>query len=601
MMPNAGPHILIVDDRAENLLALEAILEPLGHRIVRAGSGEEALRAVLRHDFAVILLDVQMPGMNGFETATVLKSRARSRHTPIIFLTAISKEERFVYEGYSVGAVDYMPKPLQPDILRSKVTVFVELWQKNREIARQAELLRSSERRELEYRHAAQLRETEARAAQILETATEAIITFDAEHHIVVFNRAAEQMFGMPAAVATARGVEALLHPSARSQFLHHLHVRQGKERRAMPRPEIYTALRSDGVEFPFEASLSGLDLGDGAVFTLIGRDVSERQRAEQALRTQAVELANTMAELTSLNDELQRRQGELERAINSRSRFYASMSHELRTPINAILGYSSLLLDRVYGELNDTQIQGIERTKRAAKHLLELVNDVLDLSKIEAGKLELQFEVVPFPALIDDLFITMQPLADQHGCDLDLEIRGEPRSITSDPRRVRQILLNLVSNAIKFGREKPVRVIYGATEEGGIEVAVVDQGPGIAPDDLARIFEEFVQLPATSTAEGTGLGLPISRRFAVLLGGAITVDSAPGAGSTFRLWLPATPPQARYTDLSAASVAVVVTEATLPGHEPAVPAGHAAAETEGDPSDDAGTGPAGDPTAMVA
>ncbi len=188
--------LLLVDDRPENLLALEALLEPLGQEIVRASSGEEALRAVLQHDFAVILLDVQMPGMNGFETAGLLKSRARSRATPIIFLTAINKEERFVAEGYSVGAVDYMSKPLQPEILRSKVAVFVDLWLKGQQLREQAELLRESERRELELRHAAAIRETEARAAQIVGSATDAIITFDAARRITLFNRAAEIISG---------------------------------------------------------------------------------------------------------------------------------------------------------------------------------------------------------------------------------------------------------------------------------------------------------------------------------------------------------------------------------------------------------------------
>ena len=145
--------ILLVDDRPENLLALEAILEPLGHQLVRAQSGEEALRAVLKHDFAVILLDVHMPGIDGFETARLIKSRERTRYIPIIFLTAISKDEEYIFEGYSVGAVDYMTKPFKPDILRSKVSVFVDLYQKQRQIASQAELLRESEKRDLEMRH----------------------------------------------------------------------------------------------------------------------------------------------------------------------------------------------------------------------------------------------------------------------------------------------------------------------------------------------------------------------------------------------------------------------------------------------------------------
>jgi two-component system, sensor histidine kinase len=143
--------ILLVDDRPENLLALEAILEGHGYQLMRANSGEEALKQVLRHDFAVILLDVQMPGMSGFETAEMIKRRDKSRHVPIIFLTAISKDDQYVFAGYAAGAVDYLFKPFNPDILRSKVAVFVELWQKRQQIQRQAELLREAEQREREH------------------------------------------------------------------------------------------------------------------------------------------------------------------------------------------------------------------------------------------------------------------------------------------------------------------------------------------------------------------------------------------------------------------------------------------------------------------
>src|SRR3954470_18669762 len=155
--------LLLVDDRPENLLALEAILEPLGQNLVRANSGPEALRHVLAEEFAAILLDVQMPGMNGFEVAEIIKSRERSRTIPIIFLSAINKEEAYVFKGYSMGAVDYVFKPFNPDVLRSKVSVFVDLFVKQRELQRQAELLREAQKRELQLEHRTSLLEAEAR------------------------------------------------------------------------------------------------------------------------------------------------------------------------------------------------------------------------------------------------------------------------------------------------------------------------------------------------------------------------------------------------------------------------------------------------------
>src|SRR5687767_10361945 len=187
--------LLLVDDRPEKLLALEAILEPLGQDLVRADSGPEALRQVLVKDFAAILLDVQMPGMNGFETAELIKSRERSRYIPIIFLTAISTEEQYVFHGYSVGAVDYIAKPFKPEILIAKVSVFVDLYQKSRQIREQARLLREGERRELELQHRAELLESEARLSEIVSSAMDAIITFDEQCHVTLFNSAAERMF----------------------------------------------------------------------------------------------------------------------------------------------------------------------------------------------------------------------------------------------------------------------------------------------------------------------------------------------------------------------------------------------------------------------
>src|SRR5690349_11003730 len=173
--------ILLVDDRPENLLALEAILSALDQTLVRASSGEEALKHLLTDDFAVILMDVQMPGMDGFETAALIKQRERSRHIPIIFVTAISKDERYAFQGYSAGAVDYIRKPFDPDILRSKVMVFVDLFNKSEQLKRQAELLRLSEQREaerrriereraMEQRYLAELAEREAQLSQFKTT-----------------------------------------------------------------------------------------------------------------------------------------------------------------------------------------------------------------------------------------------------------------------------------------------------------------------------------------------------------------------------------------------------------------------------------------------
>jgi PAS domain S-box-containing protein len=541
--PPSGAHdeqvnILLVDDRAENLLALEAILEPLGERLVRAHSGDEALKCLLTEEFAVIPPDVQMPGLNGFETAELVKSRERTRFVPIIFLTAISKDEAYVFRGYSVGAVDYMSKPFQPDVLRSKVSVFVDLYRKQRQLKRQERLLREAAVREVELEHRARLLAQEARTAQIVSTAMDAIIVLDADRYIMMFNGAAERMFGRAASEVIELCVDELIPDEALDQALTRISAAPAADA-GVPALLSLQGERAGGEHFPLEASVSCLDVGGERSFAIIARDVTDRVRAEEALRTQAVSIAENAAELRQLNDELQERQQDLERAMTARNRFYASMSHELRTPINAIIGYNTLLLDHIYGPLNEKQTHGLQRTHKAANHLLELVNDVLDLSKIEAGKIELTLQPVPFPGLIEDLFVTVRPLADEHETRLELRVDGDPKTIISDPRRVRQILLNLLSNAIKFGRGKPIQVDLALGASDHIEVAVTDQGEGIAHDDLPRIFDEFVQLSNSQQLGGTGLGLPISKRLATLLGGELRVSSERGKGSSFRLTLP--------------------------------------------------------------
>ncbi|HEU4563270.1 MAG TPA: CHASE domain-containing protein [Gemmatimonadaceae bacterium] len=234
------------------------------------------------------------------------------------------------------------------------------------------------------------------------------------------------------------------------------------------------------------------------------------------------------------------------ERSERMRARFFASMSHELRTPINAILGYDDILLSGVWGELNERQRRGVERSQRAARHLTELVNDILDMSKLEAGKVELVPEEVHVVAIISDLFSTIGPMAASHGSSVSLEDGECDDRVVTDPRRLRQILLNLLSNAVRFGAGNPIVVRCASAGDGMLAIDVEDQGPGIPPAEQEHIFEEFVQLPNARARGGTGLGLPISRRLAALLGGRLEVRSELGRGSTFRLTIPrALPPRA--------------------------------------------------------
>jgi PAS domain S-box-containing protein len=424
----------------------------------------------------------------------------------------------------------------------------VDLHLKQKRLSEQESLLRESERRVTELRHMREMVASEAKFREVVSSAMDAIVMFDADRKVTLFNTAAERMFGHEAATAMGRDIADFLSDEQSAKKVeetceHARSGRQSKESQVSVVAQHVVALagrRETGEDFPIEASVSCFDGRDGMQYTIIMRDISIRVQQERDLREQAVALERTMGELTMANEELSRRQDELERAMTARSRFYASMSHELRTPINAVLGYSTLLLENIYGPLNEKQAEGIQRTQRAARHLLELVNDVLDLSKIEAGKIDLRLQPVAFPGIVEELFVTVRPLADKYGSTLHVETATPSVSIVSDPRRVRQILLNLLSNAIKFGGRKPITVRVAGTPEQGVCVEVRDHGEGILVEDQERIFHEFVQLGKTQLQEGTGLGLPISRRLAELLHGSLTLDSQMGKGSTFRLRLPA-------------------------------------------------------------
>ena len=278
---------------------------------------------------------------------------------------------------------------------------------------------------------------------------------------------------------------------------------------------------RRDGSEFPVEISLSPLETEDGLAVTASIRDVTERRRAEQALVD-----ANTR----------------LEAASRAKNRFLASMSHELRTPLNAILGFAGTLLMGLPGELNEEQSKQLRIVQSSGRHLLSLINDLLDLARIEAGKLELHVVEVDLAELLDEVAGTLATLANEKGLTLEVA-PSNVAPIRSDRRALRQILINLANNAIKFTDEGSVRLVLSQAVEDGATVTrvdVVDTGCGIRPEDQERLFAAFEQIGGATAQpyEGTGLGLYICQTMAPLLGAAITFGSEYGAGTTFTLTL---------------------------------------------------------------
>ncbi len=381
---------------------------------------------------------------------------------------------------------------------------------------------------------------SDAYLASLLQALPDPVVSIGDGGEVVSWNPAAERVLGRAAHEAAGRPLAEVLAPEDPAP-LHRL-LEQG---RGEPRRGEVAFRRADGEPGIAEVIVSPVDAGEQGVRCVIVHDLTEQRQAQAELESQAAELQEQAAELEVLNEQLHERTRQLESALATRSRFYAAMSHELRTPINAILGYNDLILAGVYGPLEERQEEGLARSQRAAHHLLELVNDVLDLAKVEAGRIDLQVEPTSIGPLLAEMADTVRSVAEQHGSRID--VAGEPRpcTVATDPRRVRQIVLNLLSNAAKFGEGKPILVEWSPAPDGGVEIRVVDHGRGIAPEHQQRVFYEFEQVEPEQ-AGGTGLGLPISLRLAHLLGGSLGVESAPGEGSTFTLRLPAQAPEPR-------------------------------------------------------
>jgi signal transduction histidine kinase len=252
-------------------------------------------------------------------------------------------------------------------------------------------------------------------------------------------------------------------------------------------------------------------------------------------------ELGALATNLNRTNDELGRLYRELENASRHKSEFLANMSHELRTPLNAVIGFSEVLQARLFGELNDKQADYVADIHTSGRHLLALINDILDLSKIEAGRMELQVSTVALAEVLESSVALMRERATQQGISVKLEVNPTIGVIEADERKVKQVLFNLLSNALKFTARGGHVNVTARSESDEVIVSVRDDGFGVAPEDQARIFEEFEQVGTAQLQEGTGLGLALSRRFVELHGGRLWVESAPGQGSTFSFNLPRT------------------------------------------------------------
>jgi PAS domain S-box-containing protein len=546
LTPQPQVNILLVDDHPENILSLEAVLACLGENLVTANSGEEALRCLLHQDFAVILLDVQMPGLNGFETADLIRNRSRSSQTPIIFLTAFSTGDDWMFKGYSLGAVDYLHKPIDPVILTSKVSVFVDLFRKTEMIERQRQEV---ERQAHQLKQVnTDLRQSEERFRLLSSCSPVGIFLLDTNGQCTYTNPRCQDICGFTAEEGLGEGWLQFLHPEDHdramadlSQYVHDAQELSYEYRFQAPDGSIrWTRVRTSPMFSAQQALI-------GHVGTI--EDITTHKQAE-LVREQM------------LHEQIARQ--EAETANRMKDEFLAVLSHELRTPLNAILGWSRLLRTRKLDPKTiDRALETIERNATAQSQLIE---DILDVSKIIRGKLRLNCLPINMLTVIEAAMDSVRPQAEAKSIDLTLTTDAATHSTWGDAVRLQQVIWNLLSNAIKFtpaGGQVVVRLEQPPVEMpqttqspdhsrpddssphaalNWMQIQVSDTGIGINSDFLPHVFDRFRQADSTITRahNGLGLGLAIVQHLVELHGGTVTAESlGKGQGSTFTVKLP--------------------------------------------------------------
>lgn len=557
-------NVLLVDDRPDKLLALRSMLEGLHQNLVTARSGDEALRKLLQQDFAVILLDVNMPGMDGFETAAMIRRRPRSETTPIIFISAVNDTDNHVTRGYSLGAIDYILTPVMPEILRAKVSAFVDLFQKTELVKRQAEehalLLQAEAARaaaEAEKERMAFL----AQASNVLAGSLEYQQTFENLARLIV-PRLAEFCIvdrinddGGLVQVAVAHSdpsKEALLRkiPYPRPDEVHHGAFRVFQTGSPFVCNKVDEAVLSDLVPDRDRQFIKSLGATSFAAVPLAARgrvigSITMVHTAEGATYEQddlwlADELAHKAAislDNVELYHRANRAREEAESASLAKDHFLAMLSHELRTPLTPVITH--LVKLQKDEALPESMRHPLEVIRRNVELEARLIDDLLDLTRVGKGKIHLETSVVNVEDLLQNALDICRGDVEAKGLDLKVAFDANDSYVKGDPARLQQVFWNVVKNAVKFTEAGGLQVSTRNADDHAVEIVVSDTGIGIEPRILSRVFRPFEQAERGKKG-GLGLGLAISKSLVDLHGGQISVSSeGKGRGTTVTISLP--------------------------------------------------------------
>jgi PAS domain S-box-containing protein len=418
--------------------------------------------------------------------------------------------------------VEFFTAPWQDAAGNTQGTLAI-VTEVSRELARVKQELLQVTAQEKEARSEIQ---TERRFRELLEAAPDAIIEVDGEGRILLLNLVTEKLFGYRREELLGQPVEILLPDAVRAGHAQHrTDYRAHPATRPMGSGLALFGKRKDGSDFPVEISLSPVKSEEGFRVTAVIRDTSERKRTEAQIR----EMQQTYTR------ELESRNREVERANQLKSEFLASMSHELRTPLHTIIGFSELLAEELEGPLNAKQKRFIDHIHADSQHLLALINDILDISKIESGRLELRREAFDIAGVLEETLSSIRPQAAMKSIAIETAM-AVPEAVFADRLRVKQILFNLLSNAVKFTPEGGIIQVEGGIHGDFLEMSVRDTGVGISKEQHEAVFDKFYQVGSTTKGvrEGTGLGLAITRTLVEEHGGRISLESEPGKGSRF-------------------------------------------------------------------